>query len=79
MKFWLLERRADDVGYGEAAGFVVAAENAAKARALVAGTVSGGPGDEGSSAWLDPAQSTCLPLVARMFDEQVILRDFRAG
>ena len=51
LKLYLIERDPGDVGYDEAAGFVIAAENEHQVRSLIRlAHEGGGPGGEGSSS-----------------------------
>ena len=70
---YLLER-AGDIGYDEAAGFVVAASTEADAREQAAERA----GNEGGDTWLMPSLSTC-EAIGPARQSGVILRSFRAG
>jgi hypothetical protein len=80
-KLWLLRPLDSSSGrwkpwYDKAFGFVVSAKSEGEARVAAAEEC----GDEGEDAWLSPAQSSCILLVASELNEaKIILRDFAAG
>lgn len=81
MKLWYLAVRQDlpknlrDYwGYDCVYAQVIRAPNATRARELA----SENKGDEGASAWLDPAWTVCEVVTAKG-EEGTIIYDFRAG
>lgn len=80
MKLWILKRDLKEIGYDEAAGFVVRAESEEKARRIVAEAEypKDGPGDEGGKFWLDRGLTSCDELPTEGAPD-IILRDFNAG
>ena len=73
MALWLLKRK-DAVGYDEAAGFVISADDETSAREIA----SGNGGDENRSLWLDSGYVSCREITKRE-DSGVILRDYKHG
>jgi hypothetical protein len=63
--------------YDKAFGFVVRAESEQAARAL-ANAAGGEEISAGVNPWLDPAQSTCVPLLAEG-EAEVVLFDFHSA
>jgi hypothetical protein len=74
MKIYLL-KRTEQIGYDEADGFVVAADNPAQARAQAADSA----GDEGGATWQAPSRSTCHEINPARQQYGVILRSYCAG
>lgn len=88
MKLWILKPINEDKGawdpwYDKAFGFIVSAKDETSARLLA----HVGAGDENHGAtyngppmnpWLDPMQSTCVPLKVSK-TEEVVMRDFSAA
>jgi hypothetical protein len=90
LPLYLIER-VDRVGYDEACGFVVAAENEDVVRVLLSSPSDADEeessyntlhaGDEGVATWLDPTKAVC-ELIAHdsVYDEpRIVMKDFRAG
>jgi hypothetical protein len=69
-----------DAGYGEAAGFVVAAIDEESARMIIADEDEA-HGDEGPAPWLDSRRSSAVMTGRSLPGDppRIILRDFRAG
>jgi len=72
-KFYIL-KRLEDVGYDEAAGFVVLAFTSKAARRFAAR----GAGDEDKQVWLEPLRTSCVELHTNG-PVGVVLRNFKAG
>lgn len=76
MNIYLIERPAEDVGWDEAAGFVVAAPDEDTARQLAGSS----PGDEGPHIWHLPTHTTCTCIGTRHTNEAgIILCNFKSA
>jgi hypothetical protein len=75
MNIYLI-RRTDPLGYDEASGFVIKAENLSRARQIAAANC----GDEGPEIWKRSGTTNVnIGVAVEAFNEEVILRDYRAG